>query len=110
MGRWVHVYLVPGAVLVSVIMGGGYGTGREVIEYFTRFGQLGGLLGAGVAAAVFALVLVCTFEFARVFQVYDYRAFFKALIGRYWVAFEVLYSLIFLLRVGGGEFCRWQHS
>ena len=28
---------------------------------------------------------------------YDYRAFFKALIGRYWIAFEILYSLIFLL-------------
>ena len=100
MGRWVHVYLVPGAVLVSVLMGGGYGTGREVVEYFTRYGLLGGLLGAGVAAAVFALVLVATFEFARVFRVYDYRAFFKALIGRYWIAFEILYSLIFLLVLG----------
>ncbi len=99
-GRWLHVYLVPGAVLVSVVMGGGYGTGREVIEYFTRYGALGGLLGAGVATAVFALVLVCTYEFARVFRAYDYRVFFKALIGRYWIAFEILYALLFLLVLG----------
>ena len=27
---------VPGLVLQSVIVAGGYGTGREVVEYFTR--------------------------------------------------------------------------
>ena len=100
LNRWVHAYLVPGAVLVSVVMGGGYGTGREIIEFFTGYGQLGGLMGIGVASAVFALVLVCTFEFARVFRVYDYRAFFKALIGRFWVIFEILYGLLFLLVLG----------
>ena len=34
--HWVQIYFVPGAVLVSVIMGGGYGTGREVVEYFSQ--------------------------------------------------------------------------
>ncbi len=100
LSRWVHAFLVPGAVLVSVVMGGGYGTGREIIEFFTGYGQLGGLMGIGVATVVFALVLVCTFEFARVYKVYDYRAFFKALIGRFWIAFEILYALLFLLVLG----------
>jgi uncharacterized membrane protein YkvI len=100
MGRWVRVYLVPGAVLVSVIMGGGYGSGREVVEFFTRYGLLGGLLGIGVAACVFALVLACTYEFARVFQVYDYRTFFGKLIGPFWICFEILYLLLFLLVLG----------
>jgi len=98
--RWLHVYLVPGAVLVSVVMGVVYGPGREVIEYFTRYGALGGLFGAGVAISIFALVLVCTYEFARVFRAYDYRVFFKALIGRCWIAFEILYALLFLLVLG----------
>lgn len=35
----------PAAVFISVVMGGGYGTGREMIEFFTRYGLLGGLLG-----------------------------------------------------------------
>ena len=52
-----------------------------MVEFFTRYGLLGGLLGIGVAACVFALVLACTYEFARVFQVYDYRTFFGKLIG-----------------------------
>ena len=100
MNRLFHVYVVPAAVFVSVVMGGGYGTGREVIEFFTRYGLLGGLLGTAVAACVFATVLAATYEFARVFQVYDYRSFFRHLIGRFWVCFEVLYLLLFLLVLG----------
>jgi uncharacterized membrane protein YkvI len=95
-----QVYIVPAAVFVSVVMGGGYGTGREVVEFFTRYGLLGGLLGIGVAACVFALVLACTYEFARVFQVYDYRTFFGELIGPFWICFEILYLLLFLLILG----------
>ena len=81
MNRIFHVYIVPAAVFISVVMGGGYGTGREVVEFFTRYGLLGGLLGTVAAACVFAVVLACTYEFARVFRLYDYRSFFKKLIG-----------------------------
>ncbi|MDA7727099.1 hypothetical protein N8881_09965 [Pseudomonadales bacterium] len=100
MNRIYHVYIVPAAVFISVVMGGGYGTGREVIEFFTRYGLLGGVLGTAVAACVFAVVLASTYEFARVFQVYDYRTFFRKLIGPFWVCFEILYLLLFLLVLG----------
>ena len=100
LNRFFKVYIVPAAVFISVVMGGGYGTGREVVEFFTRYGLLGGLLGRGVAACVFALVLACTYEFARVFQVYDYRTFFGKLIGPFWICFEILYLLLFLLVLG----------
>lgn len=100
MNRIFHVYIVPAAVFISVVMGGGYGTGREVVEFFTRYGLLGGLLGTVAAACVFSVVLACTYEFARVFRLYDYRSFFKKLIGPFWVCFEVLYLLLFLLVLG----------
>jgi uncharacterized membrane protein YkvI len=95
--RAVRVYLIPGAVLQSVIVAGGYGTGRELVEYFTRFGGFGGVLGLAVSFVCWAFVLGATWEFARVFRVYDYRSFFRQLLGRAWVAFEVLYVLMFLL-------------
>lgn len=41
--RVVEVYLIPGAVFQSIVVAGGYGTGRELVEYFTRFGVGGGL-------------------------------------------------------------------
>lgn len=98
--RFINVYIVPAAVFVSVVMGGGYGTGREVVEFFTRYGLQGGLLGIVAASVAFALILAATFEFARVFRSYDYRAFFGQLIGPFWWLFELLYLLLFLLVLG----------
>lgn len=95
--RFVRVYLIPGAVFQSVVVAGGYGTGRELVEYFTRYGPTGGLLGMAVTVVCWAAVLGVTFEFARLFDVYDYRRFFQALIGGAWVLFEVLFILMFLL-------------
>jgi len=95
--RFFRVYIIPGAVFQSVMVGGGYGTGREIVEYFTSFGAAGGLLALGVTYAVLALVLATTFELSRCFCAYDYRKFFKLLLGRGWIAFEVLMILLFLL-------------
>lgn len=95
--RFFRVYVIPGAVFQSVMVGGGYGTGREIVEFFTRFGFLGGLLGLGVAFVALAVVLALTYEFARLYRVYDYRNFFKCLLGRYWVAFEILIVFQFLI-------------
>jgi len=92
-------YLLPGFVFQSVVIAGGYGTGREIIEYFLKYGPLGGLLGMFlVTTLMWSVMLAVTFEFSRIFRAYDYRTFFMNLLGRYWVIFEVLY-LIFLLIV-----------
>lgn len=95
--KLVRVYLVPGAVFQSVLVGGGYGTGREIVEFFTRYGALGGLLGIAVTWLCWAVVLGITYEFARVFRTYNYRDFFRILLGRGWIAFEVLFLVMFLL-------------
>ncbi len=95
--RFFRVYIVPGAVFQSVMIGGGYGTGREIVEFFTSYGFLGGLFGMGIAFVCMAVILALTFEFARLFKVYDYRNFFKHLLGRGWVVFELLIILLFLL-------------
>jgi uncharacterized membrane protein YkvI len=79
------------------MIGGGYGTGREVVQYFSSYGILGGLLGIGLAALAFAVLMAVSFEFARRFAAYDYRRFFRALLGPGWVAFEVLYLLMLTL-------------
>jgi len=95
--RFVRIYVVPGAVYQSVMVGGGYGTGREIVEYFTSYGMLGGALGLLIAFATLAVVLSLTFEVSRVFGAYDYRNFFKVLLGRGWFVYEILIVLFFLL-------------
>lgn len=86
---WFQKYLLPGLVYQSAIIAGGYATGRELAEFFLPGGALGGLMGMAVAAAIWSAALALTFEFARLTKSYDYRAFFRALLGRYWVLFEI---------------------
>lgn len=95
--RWFRVYLLPGAVFQSVLVGGGYGTGREIVEFFTQHGGLGGFLAMGVTLMCWIVVLGLTYDFARRFQAYDYRSFFQQLLGRWWIAFEVLFIIMLLL-------------
>ena len=90
-------YLLPGFVFQSVVIGGGYATGRELIEFFAPAGPVGGVLGLLVAGVVFGAVLAVGFELARVSRAYDYRHFCRALLGRGWVLFEILYILQLLL-------------
>lgn len=92
-----RTYLLPGLVFQSVIIGGGYGTGREIAEFFLSHGALGGLLGFAVTGVVWGVLLAIGFEFARVTKGYDYRTFFVALLGPFWRLFEILYILIALL-------------
>lgn len=94
---------VPAAVYQSITIGGGYGTGREIVEFFTRFGALGGALGTLVAGLCIAAIIAASFEFARTFKVYDYRSFMVRLVGRWAVLYEILIlaSLILILSVTG---------
>jgi len=72
------------------MVGGGYGTGREVVEYFTQFGLYGGMLGLLVTFFVMSLVLSLTFELARAYKSYDYRSLMKNLLGPFWIIFELI--------------------
>lgn len=90
-------YLLPGFIFQSVVIGGGYATGRELVEFFLASGPLGGVLGLLVSGLIFGLVLAFGFEFARVTGAYDYRQFCRALLGRGWVLFEIAFVILLLL-------------
>ncbi len=45
-------YLLPGFVFQSIVIGGGYGTGRELVEFFLREGPAAGYLGMLVATLI----------------------------------------------------------
>ena len=97
-------YVMPGLVFQGVLIGGGYGTGREIVEYFMQFGPLGGLLGLFfITLPVWAVILAVTFEFARTFEAYDYRSLLINLLGRFWISFELFYVtlLVVVLAVVG---------
>jgi len=94
-------YLLPGFVLQSVVIAGGYGTGRELVEYFIQYGPKNGLLGMFLVTTIlWAAVSAASFEFARLFRTYDYRSFFKNLIGGAWPLYEICYILLLFIVLG----------
>lgn len=91
-------YILPGIIFQSVVIAGGYGTGREIVEYFLNYGPNGGLAGMlFISTVMWSIVCAATFEFARVFRAYDYRTFFKRLLGRFWFIFEICYLILLLI-------------
>ena len=95
--RFLKIYLLPGAILQSVNIGGGYGTGRELVEFFTRFGMGNGFAGMLLATAAMSIVFAVTLAISQRYAAYDYRTFFKLLLGRAWFVFEIISVLLFVV-------------
>ncbi|MDD4108955.1 MAG: hypothetical protein PHH93_09565, partial [Prolixibacteraceae bacterium] len=75
------------------------GTGRELVEYFLKFGPVAGLLGMlEITTVIWSVFLALTFEFSRMFRTYDYRSFFRKLLGPLWPGFDIIY-LVYLIIV-----------
>jgi uncharacterized membrane protein YkvI len=95
--NWFQRYLLPGLIFQSAIIAGAYGSGQELAQFFLGHGPLGGLLGMLVTMIVFSVVLMAAYEFARRFQLFDYRSFCKKLLGPIWPLYEILFILIMIL-------------
>lgn len=89
----VRVILVPSAVFLSVLFGGSFGSGREVVEFMSENGPAGGFISIAIIAAVYSTCLFLSFELSRLYKTYEYRGFFKLLLGRGWVIYELFITL-----------------
>src|SRR3990172_3122324 len=94
---WFQKYILPGLVFQGVLIGGGYATGREIVEYFMKYGPLGGISGMLISLVVWSLILAVTFEFSRRFKTYDYRSLLMSLLGPIWFVFEVFYIVLLVI-------------
>lgn len=91
--RW----LLPGLGVKAVVIGGGYATGRELAEFFLSRGPWGGLFAILFATILFSIFCSLTFFAARRFETYDYKSFFKQLLGPAWHLFELAYLIFVVL-------------
>jgi uncharacterized membrane protein YkvI len=83
-------------LLQSVLIGGGYSTGREVVEYAGKHGSTG-WLSVLVIFAGFTLMSILAFELARVTRTYDYKSWIRQLIGPLWPLFDLVLLAMLLL-------------
>lgn len=94
---WFKRLLLPGLSFKAVVIGGGYATGREIAEFFLPAGAWGGIAAIALATVIWSAVCVATFLVARAARARDYRAFFRVLLGRGWILFEIAYALFVML-------------
>jgi uncharacterized membrane protein YkvI len=82
-----------------IFVGPGFSTGREVVQYSAQFGALGVW---SVVVAVIGIAILCAigYELARVLGAYNYRALLRALIGRFWPLFDLLWATFSILVLG----------
>ncbi len=88
--------LLPGVILQSVLIGGGYATGREIVEFGAKYGALGWFAGIAILIG-FGLMAFLMFEIARRFQAFDYRTLLQKLIGPLYWLFDIVYILLAIL-------------
>jgi uncharacterized membrane protein YkvI len=93
---WQRLWL-PSFAFMSVVIGGGYATGREIVEFFLMAGPAAGLAGLAVTAATWSLVAAGAFDLAREASAYDYQRFFRRLLGPAWWLFDLGYVAILVL-------------
>lgn len=91
-------YILPGVLLQSVLIGGGYATGREIYSYGAKFGALGWISGLTIGIG-FALFAFLTFEICRIYKVYDYKNYIKQVIGPLWPVMDILTVLIAIVLI-----------
>lgn len=89
-------FVLPALVLQSVLIGGGYATGREIVEFGAQYGAAGWLSVLTIFLG-FTIMAILTFEFARLFQVYDYKSFISELIWKFWPLFDLLFLVMAVL-------------
>ena len=91
-----HTLVLPAIIAQSMIIGGGYATGREVVECAGRFGKWG-WLSVAIITVCFAIVMALSFELARLAGAYDYKTWSRNLVGPFWWLVDLLILSMMML-------------
>ncbi len=89
--------LLPGFAFKAAVIGGGYATGRELAEYFIPSGPQGGVMAIAVAMVCWSVLCALTFALAHATRSFDYRSFFRTLLGPFAFVFEIAYLVFMVL-------------
>src|SRR5699024_319825 len=88
--------ILPGVVIQSTLIAGGYATGREVVEYGAKFGAIGWVTGLTILIG-FGVMAFLMFEVARVFKAFDYKSLVIQLLGILLFVYDIIYFLLDIL-------------
>ncbi|MQA83743.1 MAG: hypothetical protein GEV03_03670 [Streptosporangiales bacterium] len=92
-------FVLPAAIFQIVVVGPGFSTGREVVEYAGQLGALG-IWTIVVLLVGFAVLCTIAYELARILRVYNYREYVRKLKGPLWPLFDLIW-IVFMIVVTG---------
>lgn len=92
----IKTYFNPGFVLMSVMLGGGFATGREIVQFGGIYGAKGWIVGLFIAIG-FSILAMLSFEIARLYNAYDYRTHLKIYAGPLSIVFDIIFFILSLL-------------
>lgn len=84
---------ISAIIIQSVWIGGGFGSGREIIEFIAKYGSLG-WIAILVGAITLLVALIPSFEVARVFRTYDYMTWAKQFLWKFWWIFDIAFIVL----------------
>ena len=95
---WFQLLIVPGIVFQSTVIAGGYGTGRELIEYFMGYGPVKGTMAICIVTlAAWSIVAALTYMYAVKFQKFNYKNLMQDLLGPVSIAYEIAYLYLVVI-------------
>ncbi|MEM2025041.1 MAG: hypothetical protein QXW94_01970 [Desulfurococcaceae archaeon] len=84
---------ITSIIIQSVWIGGGYGSGREIIEFIAKYGSIG-WIAILIGAITLLIALIPSFEVARVFKAYDYMTWAKQFLWKFWWIFDIAFIVL----------------
>ena len=96
--NWFQKLIVPGIVFQSCVIAGGYGTGRELVEYFMGYGPVKGTLSICIITlATWSIVAALTYMFAVLYQKFNYKSLMQELMGPVSILYEICYIYLVII-------------
>ncbi|MCX8209241.1 MAG: hypothetical protein N3G79_06340 [Sulfolobales archaeon] len=91
--RRVAYAAITAVILQSVWIGGGFGSGREIVEFIAKYGSIG-WISILVSAVTLTIALIPSLEVARVFKAYDYMTWSKQFLWKFWWLFDIAFIVL----------------
>jgi uncharacterized membrane protein YkvI len=84
-------------VFQAVVVGAGYATGRELVQFFMQESLATGLVAMATTAVTWGATLAIALANARIAAAPDYRSFLRSLIGPLWLAYEACFAALLIV-------------
>lgn len=107
MSAWKEITKMAGA-FVGVIVGAGFASGQEILQFFTSFGSYG-LVGCAIAGLVFVFLSMAFSTLGQRLQAQSHKEVVQALLGRHLgLVFDVLitfflFAITVVMLAGAGS-------